>query len=380
MKWLRTIIGLGQSGSDTDLEFVREKFQIFRQLLSKHDHVLRLLSDMDEKAQGEYLFDLHYIKSSLKKMQADTYSAIELMVSMGGEKYNSLFKVTDNIFSDLEQIIPLSGEIIKDELVIPYDILGRDKIKSVGGKNAQLGEMKSRLGLPVPEGFAITAWAYKLFVNSNNLQERITECLENLNIRSSDDLISCGERMREMVMQCEVPDEISKAILESSINLQKSNSITRFAMRSSALGEDSIHSFAGQYASILNVTPDKIIQLPEATMPGTSPSMVYDGTSIYLYKHDYDSAASAKIYKLNLEMNAVISTYNLALESSPNRISWIDKMAFRNEVLWAFGGFGDPSGMGYIDGVFKIDISTSNSSSQLKFNSLALLGSLWIKV
>jgi len=118
------------------------------------------------------------------------------------------------------------------------------------------------------------------------------------------------------------------------------------------------------------VTPDKIIQLPETTMPGTNPSMVYDGTSIYLYKHDYDSAASAKIYKLNPEMNAVLSTYNLALESSPNRISWIDKMAFRNEVLWAFGGFGDPSGMGYIDGVFKIDISTSNSSSQLKFNSL----------
>ena len=276
MKWLRTIIGLGQSGSDTDLEFVREKFQIFRQLLSKHDNVLRLLSDMDEKAQGEYLFDLHYIKSSLRKMQADTYCAIELMVSMGGEKYNSLFKVTDNIFSDLEQIIPLSGEIIKDDLVIPYDILGRDKIKSVGGKNAQLGEMKSRLGLPVPEGFAITAWAYKLFVNSNNLQERITECLENLNIRSSDDLISCGERMREMVMQCEVPDEISKAILESSINLQKSNSITRFAMRSSALGEDSIHSFAGQYASILNVTPDKIIDKYKEVIAGKfTPQAIY---------------------------------------------------------------------------------------------------------
>jgi len=276
MKWLQNIIRLGQSGSDSDLEIVREKFQIFRQLLINHDNVLHLISDMDEKAQGEYLFDLHYIKSNLRKIKTDTYDAIELMVLMGGEKYKALNKVTDNIFSDLEQIIPLSGEIIKDKLVIPYDKLGREQIKSVGSKNAQLGEMKSKLGLPVPEGFAISAWAYKQFVESNNLQERITECLENLNIRSSDDLISCGERLRQMVLECDVPDEISSAILESCKYFKENNAVNRFAMRSSALGEDSIHSFAGQYASILNVTPDKVIDKYKEVIAGKfTPQAIY---------------------------------------------------------------------------------------------------------
>ncbi len=276
MKWLRNIISRGKSGNDTDLSIVREKFQIFRRLLYKHDNIIRMISDMEEKAQGEYLFDLHYIKSNLRKIQADTYDAIELMVMMGGDKYKSLEQVADNIFSDLEQIIPLTGTIREGDLVISYDKLGREQIRSVGSKNAQLGEMKSKLNLPVPEGFAISAWAYRLFVDSNNLQEKITDCLDTLNIRSSDDLISYGERMRGMVMQCTVPDEISSAILESCKKIQDNNAVNRFAMRSSALGEDSIHSFAGQYASILNVTPDKVIDKYKEVIAGKfTPQAIY---------------------------------------------------------------------------------------------------------
>ncbi len=276
MKWLRNIIQGGKSSTDTDLTVVREKFQIFRQLLYKHDNVLRMISDMDEKAQGEYLFDLHYIKSSLRKIQSDTYDAIELMVKMGGDQYKALVQVTDNIFSDLEQIIPITGTIKEDDLVISYDKLGREQIRSVGSKNAQLGEMKSKLNLPVPDGFAISAWAYRLFVDSNNLQEKITDCLDNLNIRSSDDLISYGEKMRAMVMECTVPDEISSAILESCKKLQDNKTVNRFAMRSSALGEDSIHSFAGQYASILNVTPDKVINKYKEVIAGKfTPQAIY---------------------------------------------------------------------------------------------------------
>ena len=276
MKWLRDIIQQSKSGTDTDLSIVREKFQIFRQLLYKHDNVLRIISDMEEKAQGEYLFDLHYIKSNLRKIQADTYDAIELMVMMGGDKYRSLEQVTDNIFSDLEQIIPLTGTIKEGDLIISYNMLGREQIRSVGSKNAQLGEMKSKLNLPVPEGFAISAWAYRLFVDSNNLQEKITDCLENLDIRSSDDLISHGESMREMVMKCTVPDEISSALMDSCNKLVEKNEVYRFAMRSSALGEDSIHSFAGQYASILNVTPDKIIDKYKEVIAGKfTPQAIY---------------------------------------------------------------------------------------------------------
>ena len=113
------------------------------------------------------------------------------------------------------------------------------------------------------------------------------------------------------------------------------------------------------------VEPDATFQLPLDTEAGTNPSLVYDGTSIFLYKHDYEGAASAKIFVINPESGALINTYYLSLESSPNKISWIDKMVYRNGDIWGYGGYGDPLGSGGIEGVFKIDISTSTSSNQI---------------
>ena len=116
------------------------------------------------------------------------------------------------------------------------------------------------------------------------------------------------------------------------------------------------------------VTPDRVIQLPSETIIGESPSLVFDGTSIYLYKHDYSGAPSAKIFVINPESGAILNTYILSLESSPNKISWIDKMVYRNGDLWATGGYGDPLGSGYIEGVFKMDIVSSTSSSQKPYS------------
>jgi hypothetical protein len=117
------------------------------------------------------------------------------------------------------------------------------------------------------------------------------------------------------------------------------------------------------------VEPNVTIQLPTETESGTNPSLVYTGTSIWLYKHDYSGAPSAKIFVINPETGALSNTYLISLESSPNRISWIDKMVFRSGVLWGYGGYGDPSGSGGIEGVFKIDISSCNSSNQIPLSS-----------
>lgn len=113
------------------------------------------------------------------------------------------------------------------------------------------------------------------------------------------------------------------------------------------------------------VAPDAVIQLPQATEPGTNPSLSYNGSTILLYKHDYEGANTAKIYEINPESGALLNTIYLNLQSSPNGISWIDKMVYRNGVIWAYGGYGDPNGAGGIEGVFKVDLANSTSSSQI---------------
>jgi len=113
------------------------------------------------------------------------------------------------------------------------------------------------------------------------------------------------------------------------------------------------------------LSPAQIIQLPVTTEGGINPSIVTDGISIYLYKHDHEGAPSAKIYKIDPSSGEVTDTYNINLESLSNGTSWIDQMIYHNGILWVLGGYGDPSGSGGIPGVFRFDMSSSLSSNQL---------------
>ncbi|MGN6668708.1 MAG: PEP/pyruvate-binding domain-containing protein, partial [Trinickia sp.] len=67
--------------------------------------------------------------------------------------------------------------------VIGLEDLRREDVARVGGKNASLGELLSRLqerGVRVPPGFATTAQAYWRFIDANNLRERIAAYIEDL--------------------------------------------------------------------------------------------------------------------------------------------------------------------------------------------------------
>lgn len=128
--------------------------------------------------------------------------------------------------------------------------------------------------------------------------------------------------------------------------------------------EENPNPFAEYY-----VQPTAIIQLPAATEIGNDPSMVYDGSSILLYKHDFQNLGNARIFSINPETGELLNTYYLTLESSPNKISWITEMALRDGVLWAAGGYGDPYGTGFKPGIFKIDIASSSSSNQIPLSN-----------
>ena len=257
MKWWRKKRSR-KPHSDSSLTYVQERFRQFHILLDKHDEILRLTADMEEKSQGEFLFDLQYLRDILKTLKNNLTEAIEIMISMGGDSYSELRTKAKEIFKNIELILPLSITIEEDEIAIPYDRLSREDAMAVGSKNAQLGEMKSKLGLPVPEGFALTAWAYKLFLHSNNLRERISTCISALNIFQYHDLVECSERIRNNILESPIPNEIIEASQRCLEELQKGGKELRYAMRSSAIGEDTIYSFAGQYATLLNVSVDNL--------------------------------------------------------------------------------------------------------------------------
>jgi pyruvate,water dikinase len=133
----------------------------------------------------------------------------------------------------------------------------------VGGKNANLGEVLSRLHLPIPEGFAITTTAFDRFIEANDLGDEIRRRKMELDLIDPEIILRVSDGIQQLFHEAKVPPDLEKAIMEAYTELAAKGGPDqgkpKIAMRSSAIGEDSELSFAGQYLSVLNVPPENII-------------------------------------------------------------------------------------------------------------------------
>ncbi len=131
----------------------------------------------------------------------------------------------------------------------------KDDVVLVGGKNANLGEML-RAGIPVPPGFAVTAYAYKYFLDKTGLADKIYGMLRALDVNNTKELEETAKKIRDMIKETPMPEEVEKAIREAYRELSRRLGIEnpRVAVRSSATAEDMPEaSFAGQQETYLNV-------------------------------------------------------------------------------------------------------------------------------
>ena len=133
-------------------------------------------------------------------------------------------------------------------------------LPSVGGKNASLGEMLSTLsplGIQIPDGFALTADAYRLFLQENNIVEPLTQLLDGLDTKMLSNLPEIGKKCRTLISTGKLPDKI-KAEAIAAYHILGNNALMSVAVRSSATAEDlPTASFAGQHDSYLNIEGDK---------------------------------------------------------------------------------------------------------------------------
>ncbi|MGD8565082.1 MAG: phosphoenolpyruvate synthase [Candidatus Bathyarchaeota archaeon] len=143
------------------------------------------------------------------------------------------------------------------DLVIWFEELAKTDIPLVGGKNANLGEMINK-GVPIPPGFAITAYSYKTFINesgiSGNIHRIIEETITDLNDPKQYDKAS--KKIRQLIESTSMPDSIKGAIEVAYAKLceRLNEKKVLVAVRSSATAEDLPDaSFAGQQETYLNI-------------------------------------------------------------------------------------------------------------------------------
>lgn len=147
--------------------------------------------------------------------------------------------------------------MVQGRYVFPFSQLRMTDVDRVGGKNASLGELLSQLtsaGIRVPDGFATTAEAFRLFIKESGLEARIAKRLEGLDVEDVHALAAAGAEIRCWVEEAPFPAELEKEIREFYDWLKDGQEEISVAVRSSATAEDLPDaSFAGQQETYLNV-------------------------------------------------------------------------------------------------------------------------------
>ncbi len=126
--------------------------------------------------------------------------------------------------------------------------LSKKDIPIVGGKGANLGELFNA-DFPIPEGFVVTADAYKLFLERTGIQKKIFDKLADLDVEDTEALQKASNEIQHIITSAEMPEEIKQDTITNYDLID-----TFVAVRSSATAEDLPDaSFAGQQATFLNV-------------------------------------------------------------------------------------------------------------------------------
>jgi len=150
------------------------------------------------------------------------------------------------------------------KFVLQFSKISSRDIERVGGKNAALGEMIRALkkkGVRVPDGFATTADAFRLFVRENKIDKKIAAEIERLK-KGSKSIARTGKALRALFLKGKFPEQVEAQIREAYRDLSKcyNKRAVDVAVRSSATAEDLPEaSFAGQQETFLNISGEDAV-------------------------------------------------------------------------------------------------------------------------
>jgi pyruvate, water dikinase len=245
----------------------RAKYDLFKQLLASNTELLNIITDLEDKLQGQHVFGMSYVRSQSARCAFHALRMIQSLNELSGNRYAKLMSVLEMVNDRIKNELEQRREAPLTDLVLPYSQIHRDMVDFVGGKSANLGEVLNRVQLPVAEGFAITTRAFDTLLAHNDLVDEINKIKMELDINNPESIQTTSEDIQRLIISAKIPPELAAAISDAYRSMTDRltekgypGSEPRISLRSSAIGEDSELSFAGQYLSLLNVPEHQMLQ------------------------------------------------------------------------------------------------------------------------
>ncbi len=262
---LKTWFSPGEPATPVSMEELRAgfraKYHAFKLLLAANNNALQLMTDMEAALRGSHSFGMTFVRSHATAVCVNVFSIIKYLNELSGNRYQALEGVFAGLEKKVHEALKTRQVPVIQELVLPLNRVHREMADGVGSKMANLGEISSRLPeITVPDGFAVTAAAYELFLAFNELQDEINRRLQALEQEDIGDVYRKSSEVQMLIIGAEMPPELGEAISRAHGELEvRTGGPLRVSLRSSAIGEDAAEtSFAGQYRSELNVSRENL--------------------------------------------------------------------------------------------------------------------------
>lgn len=245
-------------GAET-AERLREKLSTFRDLVEKNDRVLELIADAGEKLGGDYVFDRKYLEDLVRDLRTAAHSVVQDLNTITDNGYPALLQVLVGIDASVQAALECRFTVPDAPYIMPLAEVGVEHAEVAGEKLARLGELRSRLGCHIPEGFVITTRACREFLDEAGLSEA-TEALRVRWVEGGEGLEAEARRLQQRVLEASVPRKLARIIRREAGRLGEGRPTALFAVRSSAADEDGDLTFAGQYQTVLGVAAEGVVE------------------------------------------------------------------------------------------------------------------------
>ena len=253
--------GIGRKRADSVSNTLSMKYSAYRSLITHNTASLNTLSSLEMLLRDNKPFTVEDFVSDTESLIRSIEKIVESLNALCAGKYQELFQTVDGIAGGVLGELKRTRTFDNTDLVLPLEGLSRDRLQDVGGKAANFGEIHNRVNLPVPRAFAVTAYAYRYFLEQSGLLDTITGKIRGIRIDDTQHLEEVSREIRSLIMETTPPPDLERAILDAAGDLEAAlGPGLRVSVRSSATSEDSEASFAGQYSSVLNVGCQGIIE------------------------------------------------------------------------------------------------------------------------
>lgn len=255
----------------------QKKYRHFQSLLAGNNRTLEIITDLEQRCYGTKPFTKEDILDQVELLLLHVREIAGDLNGLSGGRFPGLLTAAERVEAGILQELSQKRTVQKTGLTLSLQYLSLDHVAEVGGKAANLGEIANRVHLPVPQGFAVTAYACHYFMHFNGLYEACEKMLKGLDVDDTKRLLECSGEVQSLIVQAPLPPDLESAILAEVDALTKDfGAGIKLAVRSSATSEDSEASFAGQHSSVLGVDREEVIRAYKEVVASTfNPRAIY---------------------------------------------------------------------------------------------------------